>query len=83
MQTEASLQRRFAVHGVAEAPSRAALVEGVSFEDAALAFLEARHIETAADAGDDEVSLIVEDCESGERQCFRVDLASGETAPCD
>ncbi|HEY2358209.1 MAG TPA: DUF5961 family protein [Phenylobacterium sp.] len=31
----------------------------------------------------DEVSLIVEDCATGERQCFRVDLASGETESCD
>jgi hypothetical protein len=26
---------------------------------------------------------MVEDCESGERQCFRIDLGTGETAPCD
>ncbi|MDB5462430.1 MAG: hypothetical protein JWP23_819 [Phenylobacterium sp.] len=75
----ARLQRRFSVHGAEENPSRARLVEGVSFEDAALHFLEDRHIGAAAD----EVSLLVEDCESGERQCFRVDLSTGETAPCD
>lgn len=75
-----SLQRRFAVHGVDEAPSRAHLVEGLSFEDAALHFVEDRH--PAPDAAD-EVSLLVEDCETGERQCFRIDLATGEAAPCD
>ncbi|MFL5295697.1 MAG: DUF5961 family protein [Phenylobacterium sp.] len=77
---EASLQRRFSVHGVEEAPSRSLMLEGVSFEDAALAFVEARHL-TANE--DDEVSLLVEDCDTGERQCFRIDLASGATAPCD
>lgn len=73
-------QRRFAVHGVEEAPSRAHLIDGASFEDAALHFAEDWHPQADAD---DEVSLIVEDCETGERQCFRVDLASGETAPCE
>ena len=73
-----TLQRRFSVHGAEEAPSRAHLVEGVSFEDAAMHFVEDRHPE-----GDgDEVSLFVEDCETGERQCFRIDLETGETAPC-
>ena len=76
---DASLQRRFSVHGIEDAPSRGHLVEGVSFEDAALHYLEDRHLEAA----DDEVSLFVEDCDTGERQCFRIDLATGETAPCD
>lgn len=75
-----TLQRRFSVHPVAEAPACGHLVEGVSFEDAALHFLETAH--PAAEA-DDEVRLFVEDCETGERQCFRIDLGSGETAPCD
>ena len=73
------LQRRFSVHGVEGAPSRGHLVDGLIFEDAALRYLEDRHV----DAADDEVSLLVEDCATGDRQCFRVDLATGETAPCD
>ena len=72
-------QRRYSVHGTEEAPSRAYMVEGASFEDAALHFLEDRHM--AADG--QEVSLFVEDCETGERQCFRIDLETGESAPCD
>jgi len=76
---DASLQRRFSVHGIEDAPSRGHLVEGVSFEDAALHYLEDRHLEAA----DDEVSLFVEDCDTGERQCFRIDLATGATAPCN
>lgn len=77
--TELSLQRRFTVHGVAESGARARQIEGVSFEDAALHYLAEQH--PAGDA-DDEVSLYVEDCETGERQCFRIDLETGETAPC-
>ena len=78
--TEPSLQRRFCVHGVAEQASRAHVIEGVSFEDAALHFIGDHH--PVADA-DEEVSLYVEDLETGERQCFRIDMETGETAPCE
>ena len=74
--TEPSLQRRFSVHGVEDAPSRALILEGLSFEDAALHYLEDRHV------GDDEVSLLVEDCLTGKRQCFRIDRETGQTRPC-
>jgi hypothetical protein len=77
---EAHLRRRFSVHAVDETPSRGELVEGLNFEDAALAFVEVRHLEPD---GADDVSLMVEDCQTGERQCFRVDLETGDTAPCD
>ena len=78
--TVESLQRRFTVHGVDEAPSRGCEVEGLSFEDAALHFVEIHHLESRTD---EEVSLLVEDCETGERQCFTVDLETGDAAPCD
>ena len=71
-------RRRFSVHGAEETPSRGHLVEGVSFEDAALQFLEDRH--PLADG--DEASVFVEDCETGEQQCFRIDLETGEAGPC-
>jgi hypothetical protein len=77
---DAQNSRRFSVHGIAEAPGCGRVVEGVSFEDAALSFLEAEH--PAAEAHD-ELSVLVEDCETGERQCLRIDLATGETEPCD
>ncbi len=77
--TEPSLQRRFCVQGASEGGGRAHVIEGVSFEDAALHFVGDHH--PAPDA-DDEVSLYVEDLETGERQCFRIDLETGETAPC-
>lgn len=78
--TQPLAQRRFCVHGVAETASRAHVVTGVTFEDAALHFVEDHH--PVADA-DEEVSLFVEDLETGERQCFRIDLETGETASCD
>jgi len=77
--TGPSLQRRFCVHDVQEAVSRAHLVEGLNFEDAALHFIESYH----PPAESAEVSLHVEDLETGERQCLRVDLESGDTAPCE
>ncbi|MDB5465777.1 MAG: hypothetical protein JWQ46_539 [Phenylobacterium sp.] len=77
---DATLQRRFAVHGAVEAPSRAHVIEGLNFEDAALHFVENFH--PAANANN-EVSLMVEECETGERQCFRVHTDTGATTPCD
>jgi hypothetical protein len=77
---ESRLERRFSVHGLDQAPSRGRAVEAINFQDAALAFLDAFGSQTA-DA--EEVSVMVEDCETGERQCFRIELATGETAPCD
>lgn len=74
----ATAQRRFSVHGLEEAPSRAHLVEGVSFEDAALIYVERQHPQEDGDV----TALLVEDCETGERQCFRIDLGAGEAGPC-
>ncbi|MBL8770814.1 MAG: hypothetical protein JNK30_05480 [Phenylobacterium sp.] len=78
--SDTNLQRRFCIHGVSEAPSRAHLVEGLNFEDAALRFIEDHH---PAPDDDDNLSLFVEDMETGQRQCFTIDLGSGEATPCD
>jgi hypothetical protein len=77
--TETSLQRRFCVHDVHEAANQAHVVEGLTFEDAALHFVEDFH----PSVEDDEVSLSIEDIETGERQCLRIDLESGLAQPCD
>lgn len=54
-------------------------VDEPTAEAAALAFLE----DFGHDPDEDEaVSLIVRDEATGREQCFRVDLATGETAPC-
>ena len=71
--------RTFSVHGAEDAPGRGHQLEAFGFEDAALHFAADCH-PYAADA--DEVSLLVEDCETGERRCFTLDLSTGETAPC-
>lgn len=54
-------------------------VDEPSPEAAALAYLEA----FAHDADEDEtVAVIVRDDDTGREQCFRVDLSTGQTAPC-
>jgi hypothetical protein len=78
--SETILQRRFCVRSAAETAARARLVEGLSFEDAALRFVEDFH--PAVDE-EGEVCLYVEDSETGEEQCFTIDLATGEAQPCD
>ncbi len=48
-------------------------------EAAAVAYLE----DFGHDPDEDEtVAVIVRDDDTGREQCFRVDLATGETAPC-
>ena len=71
--------RSFSVHAADEAPSRNHRVEGASHMDAALQFVAEQH--PPADLFG-EAAVMVEDCETGERQCFRIDLGSGEAAPC-
>ena len=66
---DAPQPRRFAVHTGGDEVSRALVVMGDGFMDAALQFLEDHH-----PGADDEVSLCVEDLETGERQSFRIDL---------
>lgn len=78
--TAAALTRRFSVHSAADVRARAHILEGVSFEDAALHFVEDAH--PAADA-EGEAAVMVEDCETGEQRCFRIDLETGASAPCD
>ena len=71
--------RRFSVHASEEVRARAHMVEGRSFEDAALRFVADQH--PAADLFGEAV-VLVEDCETGEQQCFRVDLGDGDAEPC-
>lgn len=51
-------------------------------EAAALAYLEdfAHDLDEGEDG--DAVAVIVRDQETGREQCFRVDLSTGDTAPC-
>lgn len=71
--------RRFTVRARHPHGGHARAVEEPTAEAAAIAFLE----DFGHDADQDEaVSLIVRDEATGREQCFRVDLATGETAPC-
>jgi hypothetical protein len=54
-------------------------VDAVSFEEAAVAFVELWHPPVDAD---NEVSVIVRQAESGVELCYRIDLDSGDAAPC-
>ena len=55
-------------------------LEGAGFEDAAVAYLEACH-PPPDDEG--EVVVIVREAASGCEQCFRIDVFTGRTSPCD
>lgn len=70
--------RRFCVHAEGVHAPGASIVEDVSFEAAALAWLEDFH--PADQTG--ELSLIVRALDDGGEYCLRVDLHSGETSPC-
>ena len=71
--------RTFRVHARHVDAHHARTLEEPSFEAAAVAYIEDLH--ELPDDGD-EVSVIVREVETGHEHCFRVDLESGETAPC-
>lgn len=78
-QTDGAASRAYCVHCSDETPPNTHRVEAKSFSEAALTFLECWHVA----AHGDEVQVIVEQADSGERHCFTVDLASGDASPCD
>ncbi|HEX8469787.1 MAG TPA: DUF5961 family protein [Brevundimonas sp.] len=77
--TRPAPERRFAVHAADDGRHRWETVWAVSHDDAAIGFVE-RHHPTVGDDG--EVTVVVTDCESGHEHCFRIDLDTGDTAPC-
>jgi len=70
--------RRFRVRACQPDDHHGCVVSEQSFEAAAVAYLENRSVF----AEDGEVSVVVHDLDSGYEHCFRIDLATGETAPC-
>ena len=54
-------------------------VEAASFEEAAITFVEMWRPPVHAD---NEVSVIVREADSGLELCYRIDLDSGDAAPC-
>jgi hypothetical protein len=71
--------REFRVHLRDIDHRHAHVVREASFEAAAVAYLEDF---PPAPLDDQEVSVIVQEIASGHQHCFRVDLETGETAPC-
>jgi hypothetical protein len=76
----AQAHHRYTAHAAHEDRHHGHTVEAASFEEAAVAFVEAWH--PAVDA-DGDVSVIVVEADSGHQQCFRVDLDGGDARPCD
>ena len=70
--------RRYRVHARHDDPRRSHLVEGRSFEDAAVACVE--RWSPPVDARG-EVRVLVAD-EHGVELCYRVDLDEGDARPC-
>ncbi len=69
--------RRFSVYARDLGAHHARVVEESSFEAAAIAYIEALHPAPA-----EEISIVVRDIDTGHDHCFRIDLTSGEAAPC-
>ena len=73
----AELIRIFSVRARHLDAHHARTLNAVSFEAAAVAYVEDYH---PLDDGD--ISVIVRDVECGNEHCFRIDIQSGETGPC-
>jgi hypothetical protein len=54
-------------------------INEASFEAAAVAYVEDFH---PAMTDDHEINVIVREMDTGSEHCFRIDLDSGEAAPC-
>jgi hypothetical protein len=80
MSQAAPSHRRFSVHARHVDRHHARIVEEASFEAAAVAYVEDFHPPVD---DDNEISVIVRDLDDGREHCFRIDLESGETEPCD
>lgn len=70
---------RYRVHARHAEAHRARVVEETSFEAAAVAYVEDFSPPVFPD---EDLSVIVHDLESGREHCFRIDLETGEAAPC-
>jgi hypothetical protein len=71
--------REFSVHERHVGAHHARVLEEVSFEAAAVAYIEGLH---ALEGDAPEISVIVRDLETGHEHCFLIDLDTGQAAPC-
>jgi hypothetical protein len=72
--------RQFSVHARHVDSHHARVLEETSFEAAAVAYVEDFHPPLTEEH---EISVVVREVGTGHEHCFRIDLESGETAPCD
>ena len=70
--------RRFHVQARHVEAHHARVLMERSFEAAAVAYVEDLH----AVSDEPELSVVVRELDSGHEHCFRIDLESGEAAPC-
>jgi hypothetical protein len=77
---EPTLVRRFSAHAANDSRKKTHDVFGVSFEDAAFDFIDRWH---PAPDQDGEIQIMLTERQTGERQCFRIDLVGGEAGFCD
>ena len=78
MSLKAETVRPFTVRARREHVHHPHVFMEVSFEAAAMAYVEGHpHSEEGA-----ELSVVVTDVESGREHCFRIDLDGGEPEPC-
>ncbi|MHB8286516.1 MAG: DUF5961 family protein [Caulobacteraceae bacterium] len=78
--TQAPTQTRpFSVHARHVDAHHARTLQEASFEAAAVAYVEDFH---PSMADGHEISVIVRDVATGHEHCFRIDLDSGDAAPC-
>ena len=71
--------RTFSVRARDVDSHHARTLEEASFEAAAVAYVEDFH----PPVGDsDDISVIVREVDTGHEHCFRIDLGTGEAAPC-
>ena len=72
--------RRFSVHVRHEDSRRARIVEESSFAAAAVAYVE--DFAPIVDHAENDISIMVRDLAGGREHCIRIDLHTGEAAPC-
>jgi hypothetical protein len=75
---QAPQTRRFHVQARHVEVHHARILMERSFEAAAVAYVEDLH----AVSGEPELRVVVRELDSGHEHCFRIDLESGEAAPC-
>jgi hypothetical protein len=79
MTDDTANMRRFRVHARHIDSHHARVVTESSFEAALIVYVEDFPLETGVGGP---ISVIVRDMDSGHEHCYRVDLETGETAPC-